>query len=87
MVRRDKRNNALYALHRVLVEARTMATARNDIEMAQVLDWAETLPRLIAVGDRDTTEQFREHLRAIAERHPSFRHALTAFDQREEIEC
>ena len=81
MIHSDKMNSALYSLHLVLVELRSMSFDGGDSrEIAEVLDWAEAMPFLIANADEDRTEAFRNHLRAIAEKSPRFQRVLTAFD-------
>jgi hypothetical protein len=77
----DRMTSALYSLHLVLVELRSMSFAGHDPrEIAEVLDWAEAMPFLIAKTGEDRTEAFRNHLRAIAEKSPRFERVLTAFD-------
>ena len=87
MVNPDKLNNALFALHRILVEARAMTATGEARALAEVLDWAEPLPRMIGSKDRDQTQEFRQYVEAIVERQPRFRHALCALDHTEEIQC
>ena len=80
-----KQNQALQALHRVLIEARLMAYEEQDsAKMADVLDWAELLPRLLA-AEEDKTSEYRSTLAAIAENHPRFAPALTAFESGERV--
>jgi hypothetical protein len=87
MVSSDKLNNALFALHRILVEARAMAGEGHAEALVHVLDWAEPLPRLIGEKQEDRTEQFRSYIEAIVERHPRFSHALAMFEATEELDC
>lgn len=87
MVSPEKLNNALYCLHRILVEARTMAGEGRAEALVHVLDWAEPLPRLIGEKQEDRTEQFRSYVEAIVEREPRFSHALIMFEAPEELEC
>ena len=76
MIPADRLNSALYALHLVLVEMRSMAFGGTEsAAMAEILDWAEAMPFLIAEPDEDRTESFRSHLRAVAEACPRFRRA------------
>jgi len=49
-------------------------------EIAEVLDWAELLPKLTAASS-DKTEEFRGALDAIVEKHPRFGHAVQAFER------
>jgi hypothetical protein len=83
MVNPEKRDQALQALHRVLTGARKMALeGQPGTQIAEVLDWAELLPRLLALSD-DRTKEFRDALEAIAERQPELQHAIAAFDREE----
>ncbi len=69
MIRQDKFENALYALQNVLVFARTMAyKGKTHKEIADILDSAEYLPYLV-VSEKDETENFRNHLLSIADKH------------------
>jgi hypothetical protein len=86
MIEPEKLNSALYALHLVLVELRTMSFSGADPQvMAELLDWAEAMPYLIAQPDEDRTHSFRGHLQAIAQAWPSLRPALVAFDENYEF--
>jgi len=61
--------SALYALQGVLIKARQMAyCGAPSMEIADILDSAENLPRLIA-SETDETDRFRRCLVAIAEKH------------------
>lgn len=81
MVQTDKYQSALCALNRVLVLGRAMAYDRvAHSEIAELLDIAEYLPRLMA-EEADTTEEFRAQLSFMAERWPRFNLALRAFDE------
>ena len=79
MIHPDKFNEALLALQALIIKAREMACKQEDYrEIANILDYAEELPRLI-VSDKDQTELFRNILVEIAERHNSY-YALQRFD-------
>ena len=69
MINAEKFPGALYALNGVLVQARTMAYegASND-DLADILDAAEALPRLIA-SEVDETDKFHRNIKDIATRH------------------
>ena len=72
-------DRALRALNRVLGEARLMALEDEPgPQIAEVLDWAELLPRFMADA-RDKTEDFSNALAAIAEKQPRFQHAVGIF--------
>ena len=67
MIEPEKVENALYALQGVLIQARKMAYDESQQErLAELLDYAEELPRLIA-SPKDATEAFRTALSEIAE--------------------
>jgi hypothetical protein len=83
MVCTEKKDQALQALHRVLTGARFMAlTNEASSRIADVLDWAELLPRYLAATE-DQTKQYRDTLVTIAEKTPELNHALAAFDRTE----
>lgn len=80
MIRADKLENALYALSGVIVESRAMAAnGRSPEELAEVLDWVEYLPPILAAPE-DETEDFRAFLEGLAARYPQFNFALERFD-------
>ena len=85
MIDPKKYDQALHALHTVLISARSMAyEGCNPAKIADVLDWAELLPRFIA-AEQDKTAEFRDALEAIAEKQPAFRTVLTVFDRSEPV--
>ena len=85
MIDTGKYNQALQALHRVLIEARFMAYQGQDAAtIARVLDWAELLPRLLA-AEEDKTSEYRNTLAAIADGCPRLAGALSVFDAREQV--
>jgi hypothetical protein len=80
MIDAEKYDQALLALHRVLIEARMMGLqGESGASIAEVLDWAELLPGFLG-GERENTDDFRNALEAIAEKSPRFTHALRIFD-------
>jgi hypothetical protein len=82
MIPPEKLNSALYALHLVLVELRSVSFSGEQASVvAELLDWAEAMPFLIAQPDEDRTHSFRSHLEAIAELCPRLRRALVAFEE------
>ena len=82
MIQSEKLESALYALHVVLVELRSMSFEGADpAVMAQLLDWTEAMPFLIAQQDEDRTQSFRNHLAGIVDTCPRLERALTAFDE------
>jgi hypothetical protein len=69
MIKSEKLPGALYALHGVLIQARTMAYGGvPTAALADILDDAELLPRLLA-SQADETDKFREYLEEIAKKH------------------
>lgn len=80
MIAPEKLQNALCALNRLLVVARTMAYQRKDhSDLAAVLDVAEYLPRLLSTETEDS-DGFREQLAGLADRWPEFQSAVEKFD-------
>ncbi len=80
MIAKEKEQNALCALNSVLVLARKMAyDGVSGAAIAEVLDVAEYLPRLMAAQE-DRTESFRSHLVDLAAKRPEFNLALRHFD-------
>lgn len=80
MIDDEKYEQALLALHRVLIEARMMGLeGESGPAIAEVLDWAELLPGYLG-GERENTDDFRNALEAIVEKRPRFTHALRVFD-------
>jgi hypothetical protein len=80
MISTEKAQNALRALNHVLVLARKMAyDGVSHKEIAEVLDIAEYLPRLLAAED-DRTPAFRQCLEDLATRWSDFSSALQYFD-------
>jgi hypothetical protein len=81
MVDPKRINNALAAVNAVLVAARAMAyDKRPHAELAEVLDVAEYLPRLLAEPE-DRSAEFREQLAGLASKYPSFGVAVDRFDR------
>lgn len=80
MVREDKLNNALAALNTVLVIARSMAYERRTYEeIADVLDVAKYLPRLLA-EPVDQTDHFRGIIADLSAIDQRFNIAVERFD-------
>jgi len=69
MIEEDKFQNALYALQGVLIQLRKMAYEKVAYEeLAELLDYAEELPRLIATN-KDMTQRFENVLSEIADKY------------------
>jgi len=81
MVKDHKRELALYAMHRVFVEARLMAYENAPQEkIARFLDIAELMPKQLAVPE-DRTDEFRGLLSALADERPHVVNPLRRFDE------
>ena len=81
MIQSEKLNNALAALNAVLVTARKLAyDQRPHKQIADVLDTAEYLPRLLA-DQEDRTDEFRKALVDLSSLDPAFHFALERFDR------
>jgi len=81
MIVKEKYDQAIYALHLILVRARYMVLTSEPLnDIALLLDYAEMLPRFIASGE-DQTNEFRSYLLELAEKFPSCRHILGKFDE------
>jgi len=80
MIAETKKTQALGALNWVLVQLRTLA-ARDTPgrELAELLDLAEYLPRLMA-DPEDRTIEFRDVLLDFVRRREDFRLALDRFE-------
>jgi hypothetical protein len=79
MIRPEKLLHALQGLHDLMVWGRWMAYRDAPHgEIADLLDWGEILPGLIASPD-DETDRFRSYLEHIANRHSCAR-LLQRFD-------
>ncbi len=69
MIKPEKLPNALHALQSVIVKARSLAyNGAPAPQIADILDAAEMLPRLIG-SETDETDKFRRYLVEIGERH------------------
>lgn len=80
MIRKEKVGSALYALDGLLFQSRAMAYNQCDHEaIAEVLNFAEYLPTLMACPD-DATDEFRGFLEGLSQRYPSFGFVLDRFD-------
>ena len=81
MISAKRMEHALYALNGVLIQVRFMAQSGNDAgDIADILDRAEQLPRLIAAAE-DCTETFGVTLSELAVRYPDFRFVVDRFEQ------
>jgi hypothetical protein len=80
MIKPEKLPNALYALHGVLIQARAMAyRGVPAAALADILDDAELLPRLLA-SQVDETDKFRMYLEEMARKHQAM-FVVQRFDQ------
>lgn len=80
MIRADKVNNALWAMNGLLLQSHALACNHHDHEvLAEVFDFAEYLPNLMA-SPEDHTDEFRYFLEGISRAHPAFQIVLERFD-------
>ena len=80
MIAESKKTQALGALNWVLVQLRTLAVRDTPgRELAELLDLAEYLPRLMA-DPEDRTIEFRDVLLDFVRRREDFRLALDRFE-------
>jgi hypothetical protein len=80
MIRESRQRDALWALHDLLVVARTMAFEKVDHRrIADFMDALEVLPTLVA-RDEDLTDVFASALEDIAVRFPEAAGALQRFE-------
>ncbi len=81
MLRPEKVRPGLYAIHLILVKARYLVGAGVDpSKLHDVLDSAELLPALMARAD-DATDDFREMLARLGEKHRDFAGVVGNFDR------
>lgn len=80
MIPPPQQRGALQALNTVLVLLRSLAyDGVTGEELADLLDMAEYLPRLLA-EEPDRTREYRETLMGLAERRDDFQLAVERFD-------
>jgi hypothetical protein len=82
VIRPEKTEQALWALHRILVHARWMAHEAGHEQLASLLDAAEILPKHLA-DEGDATEAFRQALADLAQEHPACSSLVEQFDEPE----
>jgi hypothetical protein len=82
VIKPEKMNGALYALHIIMVQGRWMAYQNEDAKkIAKLLDWGEILP-LLMLSKEDETDRFRLYLQeGIVDDFPMCWRALEAFDK------
>ena len=80
MIREEKREGALSAIHSLMVSARAIAYELKHKELIAILDVGEHLP-LLFLREEDLTEYMRGQLEALKERWPSTGIALAMFDK------
>lgn len=79
MIREEKREGALRAIHSLMVSARSIAYELKHKELIEILDVGEHLPMLFLRED-DVTEYMRGQLEGLKARWPSTGIALEMFD-------
>lgn len=83
MIKPEKNNSALYALHLILVRARFLVLKRESLDdVAMLLDYAEAMPRMF-VSEDDETNRYRDFLAGLSDRFPYCRNILEQFDAHE----
>lgn len=80
MIKAEKNNSALYALHLILVKARFLVLKKESLDdVAVLLDCAEFMPRMF-VSEEDETDTYRDCIRGLSDRFPHCRYILDKFD-------
>ena len=80
MIKPEKNNSALYALHLILVRARFLVLKRESLDdVAVLLDHAEAMPRMF-VSEEDETATYRDYVSGLSEQIPYCRNILEQFD-------
>jgi hypothetical protein len=80
MIRSDHYLQALRALQRLIVHAKSQAFAAGQSRVAELLNDVELLPEFIA-DERDRTGDFLEMLEGIVQLHPSCQYIVDDFEQ------
>jgi hypothetical protein len=81
VIKPEKMNGALYALHIIMVQGRWMAYQNEDAKkIAKLMDWGEILPMLM-LSKEDETDRFRLYLQGVVDDFPLCRLGLDAFDE------
>ena len=80
MIREEKYKQALWALHQIFVQGRFMAFRKESYDdIANLLDYAEIMPKYIASED-DETERFLRSLESLAKTFPKLQVILDEFN-------
>jgi hypothetical protein len=80
MIRKEKYNQAIRALHQIFVRGRFMAYTEEPYQdIARLLDYAERMPEFIA-SEIDETAEFASYLQGIVESFPNCSYILTDFN-------
>ena len=83
MIKPEKNNAALYALHKIMVNARFLVLKREALDdVAVLLDYAEAMPRMF-VSEEDETDTYRDYINGLSDRFPYCRYILKNFDDPE----
>ncbi len=80
MIRANRYPQALRALQRLIVHAKSQAYAAGQSGVADLLNDVELLPEFIA-DERDRTDEFLEMLEGIVQVHPTCRYIVEEFEQ------
>ena len=78
MIHSEQCQQALRALHRLIVHAKAQAYETGDTGVADLLNDIELLPEFLA-DEEDRTAEFIEMLQGIARAHPDCRYIVEEF--------
>jgi hypothetical protein len=80
MINAEQYAQALKALQRLIIHAKSQAHNSGDPGLAELLNDVEMLPEFIA-DEHDRTDEFTEMLQGIGRVHPSCRYIIEEFEQ------
>ncbi|HLW67900.1 MAG TPA: hypothetical protein VKS79_21465 [Gemmataceae bacterium] len=80
MIRLEQYPQALRALQRLIIHAKSQASQAGESRVAELLNDVELLPEYLA-DERDRTGEFVEMLQGIAQMNPSCRYIVDEFEQ------
>jgi len=80
MIRVEQYHQALRALQRLIIHAKSQAHQSGENRLAELLNDVELLPEYLA-DERDRTCEFGEMLQGIAQMNPSCQYIVNEFEQ------
>jgi hypothetical protein len=80
MIRAEQYHQALRALQRLIIHAKSQARQAGENRVAELLNDVELLPEYLA-DERDRTCEFVEMLQGIAQMNPSCQYIVEEFEQ------